>query len=121
MQTILVISRRSAGNEDLRAFVSEWGGIWDGDATLNHGVIQRGPATIFCNRATSMSVNYSDEDCVEIAGLIGTYPQISVAIDISRGAGSQELALQFANGLVQRWGGLVDGNRVVQIENGWQG
>jgi len=119
MESIGVVFARSINNDDLKSFISEWGGIWDGNPSLNHGVIQRGPMTIYCNQAKPASFEYSPAELVEIATYIGVVPQTCVAVDISRSPGSQDLALEFANQLVKRWGGLIDGNGVIEIQGGW--
>lgn len=120
METIIVVSPHSAVGEDLKKFVSEWNGVWDGNPSLNHGVVQRDQLTIYCSNPYLATVDYSSEEITELAKHLGATPQTVVAIDISRTPGSQDLALEFAVGLAKRWGGLVDGNGVIEIEGGWQ-
>ncbi len=116
METILVLSERPIEFEDLKSLVSEMGGWWDETPTLNQGVIQRGSSTIYFSPPISPSIEYSVEDLSDVADRIGNPPRDMVVIDIGHGVGSVDLASELAKNLLQRWGGLVDYNGVVDNE-----
>ena len=116
METILVLSERPIEFENLKSLVSEMGGRWDDIPTLNQGVIQRGSSAIYFSPPSPPGVEYSVEELSDVADRIGNPPHDMVVINIGHGEGSVDLALEFANTLVQRWGGLVDDNGIFDNE-----
>jgi hypothetical protein len=93
--------------------VNSLGGKWSDDATLNHGVIRDGAATVYINKSRAASAEYSDDELAEFITVLGGAPMEVVSIDIGHGEGSLDLARNVAKQVMNQWNGMIDGNNVI--------
>lgn len=108
MRNIFLIARDEPTKEDIQALVASFGGYWLSDPTLDEGVVERGPATIFIRIDQGNADEFDAAETVRLTAELGHAPATCVDIHMSSRPGSSELAWEFMNELVDRFGGVVE-------------
>ena len=114
MDCILYVSKTELTRSDLVRFVEVHGGRWSPEPTLDNGVVSDIDATVYVSGPLTPSSEYSEEELSEQARLMKTHPASVVALDIGRARNSLALACRLARDLMSRWGGMIDGNNVIE-------
>lgn len=117
METIIYLTNRKISDQQLVQIVEQLGGFWDFDPTLNHGVISATSGTVYVNMPVGIEAVYGQVHIKSLGSEIQMRPEFAICIDYGHQVDSSNLAIKVAKEFVQQWGGTVDGNNVLDIED----
>lgn len=110
MNSIWIVTGSSISLDGLRSEVRSHGGLWHIGEQIGEGVIENDSAAIYISMSADLVPTFYDES--ELPGVfekLGAEDARVVSIHIGHGRGSTQLAATFAESVVSRWGGFLDG------------
>jgi hypothetical protein len=108
MKNIIFIPKEKFPKDSMIEFVKSCGGYWVNESGIDQGVIERHRSRIYIAYCDDMNQEYESDEIETISQRLGSPPNILIDIHISWSENSNQLALDFANQVVSKWGGLVD-------------
>ena len=129
MTNDLVVTPVRVTKADIVELIQSWGGQWidmgtDEAAGLDFGnspeveghgfidPIRRDPAKIYVSVTYNIPLDYSEEEIEDITRILRSKPMSVITIGVSSDQGSQTLAQEFAEDVIDRWGGIYNYERL---------
>jgi hypothetical protein len=109
VRNILIVLKSHLSKPDFESFVDSLGGKWNHDPTLDQGVLLRNAAAIYVDHFDPR-VEYPVHEFRALERILGITPTAAVDIHIGHADGSEDLAYEFAEKLIDGWGGFLDEN-----------
>ncbi|MBI1926813.1 hypothetical protein HYR99_21540 [Candidatus Poribacteria bacterium] len=108
MKNMIVIPNVQFSKDSIMELVESWGGYWVKESGLDHGVIDRNKSHIYVAYCDDVSQEYEPDEINTLSERSGDMPNILIDIHIGWAEGSDKLAKDFANIILEKWGGFVD-------------
>ncbi len=110
MDSISYISAQAISNSDLKDTIISLGGKWQDEPEYSQGVIEKGSVVLYVYSPHNPSLDYDDEELVELTIQLGKPPLSLIDINMGHGDGVEEFAFEIANIFIDKWGGRIDDN-----------
>ena len=108
MKNITVIPSVQFPKDSIIELVESQGGYWIKESGVDHGVIDRNQSHIYVAYCDDVNQEYEPDEINALSECLGGRPQILIDIHIGWAKGSDQLAKDFADIIIKKWGGFVD-------------
>lgn len=107
MRNIVIVSSKTVNRVMLQQFVTEKGGYWNEDITLDQGVIEDGDKVVYLSCSSDMNAEFDAEELKKLSARLGDFPKTIIDIHISNTENSDKLASVIADEIINKWNSVI--------------